>query len=124
MRALIACLGTETNTFSPMPTGWKSFEETMLFYGDATQHPPGLFSEPMHVWRRMAEEQGIEVQESIAAFAQPGGPTTREVYESLRGALLADLEAALPVDMVLLCMHGAMVADGYLDCEGDILHRA
>ncbi len=124
MRAVIACLGTETNTFSPIPTGWKSFEETMLFRGDATQHPPGLFSEPMHVWRRMAEEQGIEVQESIAAFAQPGGPTTREVYESLRGTLLADIEAALPVDMVLLCMHGAMVADGYLDCEGDILHRA
>jgi len=26
--------------------------------------------------------------------------------------------------MVLIVMHGAMVADGYLDCEGDILERA
>jgi len=124
MKAFIACLGTETNTFSPMPTGWANFEETMLFHGDATQHPPNLFSEPMHVWRQMAETQGIEVAESVAAFAQPAGTTIRGVYESLRDELLTDLKAAMPVDMVLIAMHGAMVADGYLDCEGDILERA
>ncbi len=123
-KVFIACLGTETNTFSPMPTGWANFEETMLYRGDATAHPPNLFSEPLHVWRKAAEAKGFEVVESIAAFAEPAGVTTRAVYESLRGELLDDLKAALPVDMVLICMHGAMVADGYLDCEGDILTRA
>ena len=29
----------------------------------------------------------------------------------------------MPVDAVLLFLHGAMVADGYEDCEGDILTR-
>ena len=29
----------------------------------------------------------------------------------------------MPVDAVLLNLHGAMVADGYDDCEGDILAR-
>ncbi|MBZ0237271.1 MAG: M81 family metallopeptidase, partial [Deltaproteobacteria bacterium] len=29
----------------------------------------------------------------------------------------------MPVDVVLLFMHGAMVADGYDDCEGDTLAR-
>lgn len=119
----IACLGTETNTFSPLPTGWANFEETMLYRGDATAHPPNLFSEPLHVWRRAAEAKGFDVVESIAAFAEPAGVTTRAVYESLRDELLGDLKAALPVDIVLICMHGAMVADGYLDCEGDILAR-
>ena len=53
----------------------------------------------------------------------PNGIVTRAAYEGLRDALLADLRAALPVDMVLLGMHGAMVADGYDDCEGDLLAR-
>ncbi len=123
LRTFIACLGTETNTFSPMPTGWQTFEESMLFHGDATQHTPQLFSEPLHVWRRRTEELQGTVTESIAAFAQPSGTTVRPVYESLRGELLADLKAAGEVDIVLLTMHGAMVAEGYDDCEGDILRR-
>jgi microcystin degradation protein MlrC len=49
---------------------------------------------------------------------------TRAAYEALRDELLADLKAALPVDIVLLGLHGAMVADGYDDCEGDLLARA
>ena len=123
LKTFIACLGTETNTFSPMPTGLATFAETMLFHGDATQHPATTFSEPLHAWRRMTEERQGAVVESIAAFAQPAGITVRPVYEKLRDELLADLRNALPVDIVLLTMHGAMVADGYDDCEGDILER-
>jgi len=37
--------------------------------------------------------------------------------------LLDDLRRALPVDVVALGLHGAMVADGYPDCEGDLLAR-
>ncbi len=120
MKVFIACLGTETNTFASLPTGLKTFEETMLFRGDATEHAPGLFSEPLHVWRRRIEEHQGELVESIAAFAQPGGITPAPVYEGLHDEMLADLEAAAPFDMVLLNMHGAMVADGYDDCEGDM----
>ena len=123
LKTFIACIGTETNTFSPMPTGWETFRERMLFHGDATRHAVQLFSEPLHVWRRRTEEHQGEVVESVAAFAQPAGMTVRRVYESLRDAMLADLAAAAPVDIVLLNMHGAMVADGYPDCEGDMLTR-
>mgnify|MGYP001809141093 CR=1 FL=1 len=75
MRVFIACLGTETNTFSNLPTGWKTFEETMLFYGDATDNEPNTFSLPLHIWRKRSEERNYEVIESVAAFAQPGGKT-------------------------------------------------
>jgi microcystin degradation protein MlrC len=44
----------------------------------------------------------------------------RHVYEALRDEILADLRAALPVDAVQLLVHGAMAADGYDDCEGDL----
>ena len=50
MKVFIA-FGTETNTFSNLPTGWKTFEETMLFYGDATDNEPNTFSLPLHIWQ-------------------------------------------------------------------------
>jgi microcystin degradation protein MlrC len=59
----------------------------------------------------------------MVAAANPGGLVTRAAYETLRDELLADLQAAMPVDIVLLGLHGAMVADGYDDCEGDLLAR-
>ncbi|MAG96858.1 MAG: microcystin LR degradation protein MlrC-like protein [Rhodospirillaceae bacterium] len=124
MKVFIACLGTESNTFSPFPTGRETYAETMLFHGDATKQEGFIFSEPMRTWRRLAEAAGAEVVESIGAFTQPAGPTVQALYEEFRAELLGDLEAAMPVDMVLISMHGAMVADDCDDCEGDILARA
>lgn len=123
MKVFIASLGTETNTFVPFPTGRRNFEENGVFHGDVTKRTPNLFSAPMHVWRRRAEERGWTVVESLFAFAQPAGVTVRSVYEGYRDEILADLRKAMPVDIVLLSMHGAMVADGYDDCEGDLLGR-
>ena len=49
---------------------------------------------------------------------------TRARYEELRNRILGELERALPLDIVALSLHGAMAADGYPDCEGDLLTRA
>ena len=123
MRVFIACLGTETNTFSSLPTGERTFGDTALFDGDATRHPPTPFSLPLHIWRAQAEAKGHAVVEGLCAFAQPAGRTIRRVYEGYRDRILAQAEAALPLDLVLVNMHGAMVAEGYDDCEGDLLAR-
>lgn len=122
MKLFIAGLATETNTFAPIPTGRASFEETFLSR-TATREPPNLFSAPLHVWRARAEARGWEVVESLSAFAQPAGTTIGHVYEALRDEILADLRAAMP-DIALFSMHGAMVAQGYDDCEGDLMARA
>ena len=123
MKVFITCLGTETNTFSNMPTGMTNFEETMLYHGDATASSTALFAMPLVIWREKAEAAGAEVIESLSAFAQPAGNTVKSVYEEFRNEILNDLKAAMPVDLVLLCLHGAMVADGYDDCEGDLTQR-
>ncbi|WP_281019088.1 MULTISPECIES: M81 family metallopeptidase [unclassified Minwuia] len=122
MKLLVACLATETNTFSPMLTGRLAFEAGMVSR-EATSEPAMLFSAPLHEWRRMGEEKGWEVAESLCAAAQPAGITVRAVYEAFRDEILADIERHRP-DVLLLSMHGAMVADGYDDCEGDMLARA
>ena len=122
MKLFIAGLATETNTFAPLPTGRAAF---LADYSrrDGTNAPPSLSNIGLKAWREMAEADGHEVAESISTFAQPGGITLRNVYEDLRDTLLDDLRAAMPVDAVLLFMHGAMVAEGYDDCEGDTIER-
>jgi microcystin degradation protein MlrC len=82
--------------------------------------PPGWTEEAA---RQRARERGWTVIEGLCAWAQPAGPTVRAAYEQLRDELLADLRKALPVDAVLLGLHGAMVAEGYDDCEGDLMTR-
>jgi microcystin degradation protein MlrC len=121
MRVFTATLATETNTFAPMPTGLASFRDRDYF--PAGQHPDRMsfFAAPLWAARQRARELGWTVIEGLVASAQPSGITTREAWETLRDELLADLRAALPVDMVVLGLHGAMVADGCDDCEGALL---
>ena len=123
MRVFAASLSCETNTFSPIPTGLASFRDRTYF--PAGTHPDQMThcSGPLWVARQVCREWGWEFVEGLVASAMPGGTTTRAAYESLRDELLSDLQNALPVNMVLLGLHGAMVADGYDDCEGDLLRR-
>ena len=123
MRIFAASLSCETNTFSPLPTGLSSFQERVYF--PSGTHPVEMMhcSGPLWVARERCREWGWELFEGLVASAMPGGITTRSAYETLRDHLLADLHLALPVDIVVLGLHGAMVADGYDDCEGDLLRR-
>ena len=123
MRVFAGGIETETNTFSPMPTGLADFEVIRAADLDESGEMGG-FGGPFNVFRQRCRERGWDYIFSLFAFAQPAGTTVRAVYESLRDELLEALEAALPVDIVLLPLHGAMVAQGYDDCETDIVRRA
>jgi microcystin degradation protein MlrC len=120
MRLFMAALVTETNTFSPIPTGEQSFAEGMLRRSDASRLPATGANIPLIVWRRRGEADGHEIVESLCAYAAPAGRTLRAAYEGFKATILSDLRAAMPVDAVLLFMHGAMAAHGYDDCEGDL----
>lgn len=123
MHLFMAALLTETHTWSPIPTGHAAFHGARFHRRDASLAPPAHGNIPLIAWRGRATADGMRVSESICASAQPAGVTVRRVYEALRDTILEDLRAALPVDIVLLNMHGAMVAEGYDDCEGDTLAR-
>lgn len=120
MRVFIAGLVHETNTFAPLPTGLQSYALAGIFRGNGSEADT-LMSPVLSVWRRRAEELGGEVVESLLAGAEPSGPTLRPVYEAFRQEILDDLTKRGPMDMVLLCLHGAMVAQDYDDCEGDLI---
>jgi microcystin degradation protein MlrC len=122
VKIFAAGIATETNAFSPLPTGEEDF---MIQRGaDALsgriQYPSLDLSAD---WGERARQRGDEFVFSLNAWAQPGGATVRSAYESLRDEIIRDLRSALPVDVVLLNLHGAMVAEGYDDCEQDLIRR-
>jgi microcystin degradation protein MlrC len=111
MRVFHALFATETNTFSPIPTSAASFERA---------------KKRRQLWRRALEPftaRGADIFGAFQAGAEPSGPIVRKAYEALRDELLGQISDALPLDYVVLVLHGAMVADGYDDCEGDLLAR-
>src|SRR5688572_17077036 len=123
MRVFAAALATETNTFAPIPTDLGMFREGM--YAKPGEHPPEptLCTAPLAIARKRARQENFTLIEGTSAWADPAGLVNRGVYEGLREEILDQLKAAMPVDIVLLGLHGAMVAHGYDDCEGDLIQR-
>jgi len=120
-RVFLGSIATETNTFSPLRTDLQDFKDS--FYAPPGQHPktPTLCSAIYPVARDRATEFNWQIVEGTASWAEPGGIVNQHTWEFLRDQLLAELRAAMPVDIVLLGLHGAMVSQECLDCEGELL---
>jgi microcystin degradation protein MlrC len=118
MKVYAASLQTETNTFSPIPTTREMFEQTYKTFRGQDIKNPNFWGAPMLMFQKLAAQYGDEYIEGLCVAAEPAGIVLREVYVDYRDEILADLEQQLPVNMVLLNLHGAMVAEEYDDCEG------
>lgn len=123
MKLFLAGLLAETNTYLPIPTGLGAFEAEGIRRGPASDVDPGGYRGAIETVHRVAAARGWTVSEGLFAAAVPLGPVRQPVYEQLRDELLADLRAALPVQAVMLMLHGAMTAEHCFDCEGDLLER-
>lgn len=124
MRLFSATIATETNTFSPLPTSLDAYKESVFLRpGEHPTDAPRMCTAPLFVARQRAAAEGFTLIEGSCFAASPAGTTNRADYEFMRNEVLAQLKAALPLDGVLFGLHGAMVAHGYDDVEGDILER-
>lgn len=124
MKVFLAGLAHETSAFSPVPTDVRSFEEFIAYRPPGNRiDDAGLALNGYGDFAREAAASGDEVFASSYFWAQPSGPCRRVDYEALRDEVLADLRRAGPVDLVLLFLHGAQMAEGEADCEGDLLAR-
>lgn len=122
MRVAVGAIVHETNTFSPIPTPLSAFYEgrdallTDAALIDAlrdTKSEIGGFLE-------VGAAAGWEIVPTIAAHATPSGDVQAAAHDALKEALVGRLRSALPVDGVLLNLHGAMLAENAHDAEGDI----
>lgn len=121
MRVFCASVATECNTFSPLRADLTDFRQS--FYAPPGQHPetPTLCSAVFPALRRRARAGEITLIEGTATWAEPGGIVNAQTWARLLAEVLDQLRAALPVDAVLLGLHGAMIADGCTDCEGTLI---
>lgn len=120
MRIGIASLSHESNTFASFDTRLADFqirraEELVEHYRQTFHEVSGFIAG--------AAEYGYEIVPLFSADATPSGPVQVAAYEALVAELLASIRAALPLDGLLLGLHGAMVAEGFPQADGETVRR-
>ncbi len=120
MRILIAMMKHETNTFSPVVTDWARFRDWGAFMGADVVKTYKNTAMPIAAYMKIADELGAEIITPLATEAMPSGKVTEEAYEYMVGLIT---DAAKDVDLALLDLHGAMVAEHVFDGEGELLAR-
>lgn len=125
MKFFVSGLYQETNSFCPVATDLDLFRREKLIEGvDLLQDIRGtnleLAGMVEEIERRFA---GASIATGIHAWGVACGPLTPETFEGLSERTLARLQAALPVDGVLLALHGSMGSATTDDCEGELLSR-
>jgi microcystin degradation protein MlrC len=124
MRIYIASLWQETNTFSPLPTELDLFESGYRLRGrEIIDRLAGTNTEIGGFLECFEKDPAIEVIPGTAAWATPSGKISRVAFDTLVSDLIEGLRAHLPVDGVLLALHGALVGEHIEDCEGYILNQ-
>jgi len=125
MRIVTGGIAQETNTFQWQPTTLEDFgrpgfgtlvrgEQFLALDGTGTVYG-GVVSE--------ARRRGITLVPTTYGSVMPGGRVTRAAFDALSKEILAGIRAALPVDGVLLVLHGAMALEDADDAEGLLIRE-
>jgi microcystin degradation protein MlrC len=122
MRVAIGQLWQETNTFNPWPTTRADFEAFGVIRGPelvermAETNELGGFIQSLRAWPERPEIVGL-----VRLPAWPAGLAGADTLAWLRDEMVEVLSRALPVDAVLLALHGSLAAAGAPDVEGEVL---
>ena len=120
MRIAMAGFAHESNTFASQPT---TLDDFAVYAGqEMVARSAGTFDE-IAGYIAGAEAFGYELYPLFAADATPAGPVTAEAYEAFTGRILEGLKEAPKLDGVLLALHGAMVAEGFPQADGETVRR-
>ena len=122
MKLFVAGLNQETNSFCPSATDRGLFERGYVLTGQ--QIPEVLKNTNSEIWGFYEYFRGkreFELVPGFAAWAVPSGPVLDKVLDEFIAEILNALNRSLPVDGVLLSLHGAMVSESREDCEGHLM---
>ncbi|BCB77975.1 M81 family metallopeptidase [Phytohabitans flavus] len=123
-RIAVASIIQETNTFAPQPSTLDDFTAQGLWVGDeAAERSAGTNTEIAGALASAAEA-GAEPVPVVRAWAMSGGVLDEYAFTYLRGLLFDGLVAAGPVDALVLCLHGALVADGEPAADAALVEAA
>jgi microcystin degradation protein MlrC len=123
MRIAVGQLWQESNTFNPITTTRADFEHFGIVRGPqlvermADTNELGGFIQSLRCWPEAPEIVGL-----VRLPAWPSGPATPDTSAWIRQEMTEALQRAMPVDAVLLALHGALVVEQTPDVEGEVLH--
>src|SRR5882757_325759 len=121
MRAVIAMMKHETNTFSPVPTPLSRFGRDGAWFGNSAEAAFRGTNTGMAAFLDLCHEAGAQVATPVAASASPSGVVPDVVYRRLSDAICEAVDRGC--DALFLDLHGAMVAETTDDGEGTLLKR-
>lgn len=117
-RVAIGSIIIECNHLGGTPADIEHFRRSELRFGsEALGQKSGVVGGMLGV----LDDRGAEIAPLLVASACPSGPLTPECYLELKTDMLDRLSRALPVDGVLLPLHGAAAAEDVGDLDGDLL---
>jgi microcystin degradation protein MlrC len=121
-KIVIARVNHETNTFSPIPTPLEAFGlHGPAWDEDAYRDQKGAHT-AMGAFLDIAEAvPDVAIVTPVSATAYPSGRVTAHAYERICEAVLKSV--AQGCNAIMLDLHGAMVAEGADDGEGELLER-
>ncbi len=116
MRIAIAGISHETNTYCQDPTPAEAFYqlrgERMLQTRGQQSDIGGAID--------ACDAAGVEPVPILFASTQPSGIITADAYSGFKQEILDGLVRAGDLDAIVLCLHGAGVAEGIEDIEADL----
>jgi microcystin degradation protein MlrC len=114
----------ETNTFSPVPTPLSRFFRGApdILEGERAIRAYENTDSGLGGYIEVARRVGAEIVVPVAAESWPSGPASSDTHEALCKRVLDQVRRG-GFDAILLDLHGAMVAEGVEDAEGDLLRR-
>jgi len=120
-RVAIGGIMHETHTFMENGTTLADFAEQSLHFGvDMLSSMRGSRS-GIGGMIDSATDNEWQLLPTLYAAAMPAGKVAEDAYRNLLSELKTRLAQHMPLDGALLALHGAMVADGVLDAEAEIV---
>lgn len=123
IRIAIAGFSHETNTFVNLPATYERFAASGILRGDEIAQRHRHAHSTLTGFLAAADRLGFEAMPLLFAQTEPCGLITRDAYDRISEELLALLREGGPWDGVLLANHGAAVADGHPDVDGELARR-
>ncbi len=118
MRIGIIAFLQESNTFVSEATTLNHFEEDLLAEGEAVHERLAAAHHEVGGFFAGLEEERLEAVPLFAARAVPHGTMTDDTLEALLSRMFDCLNAAGPLDGLLLAAHGATVSQSVPDVDG------
>lgn len=123
IRLATAGLSHEANTFAPTRVGLETFADSGVLRGQEIVDRNRGGRSTMAGYLDLSSLPDVSITPLLFATVTPAGEIERSAFETIVGEMVSLVREGGPWDGILLALHGAAVAEGYPDADGEILRR-